>query len=130
MNEQTMDRSLRLARVAGVAYLLVIVAGIFAEFVVRSRLIVHGDAAATAANITASESLFRFGVVGDGVELRQPLEVARELGAHQPADAVGRDLPGQHHEDDCRRVRLGCHGPLVVMSIIAFIAGSSSIVAG
>ncbi|MCB0174425.1 MAG: DUF4386 domain-containing protein, partial [Anaerolineae bacterium] len=53
------------ARVAGVLYLTIIVAGIFAEFVVRQSLIVPGDATATASNIMASEGLFRLGIAGD-----------------------------------------------------------------
>jgi hypothetical protein len=51
------------ARVAGLLYLI---ANLFAPFTLLylpSRFIVPGDAAATAANITASESLFRFGIV-------------------------------------------------------------------
>ena len=53
------------ARVGGWLYLIVIVAGIFAEFFVRSKLIVSGDATATAHNIMASESLWRLGFAGD-----------------------------------------------------------------
>ncbi len=53
------------ARVAGVLYLTIIIAGIFAEFFVRQSLIVPGDAAATANNIMASEGLFRAGIAGD-----------------------------------------------------------------
>jgi hypothetical protein len=53
------------ARVAGILYLIVIIAGAFAEFFVRSRLIVPGDAAATAGNIMASQWLFRIGFVSD-----------------------------------------------------------------
>jgi hypothetical protein len=52
------------ARVAGFLSLLVIVFGIFAEFV-RQSLIVPGDAATTVNNIMASESLFRLGFVID-----------------------------------------------------------------
>ena len=51
------------ARVAGFLYLI---ANLFAPFTLLylpSRFIVRGDAAATAANIIASESLFRFGIV-------------------------------------------------------------------
>lgn len=55
----------RVARLAGLLYLTIIVAGIFAEFVVRSSLIVSGDAAATAENIMASAGLFRAGIAGD-----------------------------------------------------------------
>jgi hypothetical protein len=53
------------ARVAGALYLI---ANIFAPFTLLylpSRFIVRGDAAATAGNIMASESLFRFGIVGN-----------------------------------------------------------------
>jgi hypothetical protein len=50
----------RSARAAGGLYLLIIAAGIFAELVVRNRLIVPGDAARTAANILASEQLYRW----------------------------------------------------------------------
>jgi hypothetical protein len=52
------------ARVAGLMYLGNIITGVFAQ-VVRSTLIVPGDAAATAKNIMASEWLFRFGFVSD-----------------------------------------------------------------
>jgi len=51
------------ARIAGGLYLIVIVGGIFAEIFVRGRLIVHGDAAATAYNIQAHELLYRLGFV-------------------------------------------------------------------
>jgi hypothetical protein len=53
------------ARTAGALYLLVILAGMFAEFFVRSTLVVRDDAAATAAKIAASEQLFRLGFVAD-----------------------------------------------------------------
>jgi hypothetical protein len=49
------------ARVAGFLYLIVIVGGIFAEVFVRGRLVVHGDAAATAHNIVTHELLYRLG---------------------------------------------------------------------
>lgn len=52
------------ARIAGVLYLIITVAAIFAHMVIPGQLIVPGDAAATAVNITNSESLFRFGLVG------------------------------------------------------------------
>jgi hypothetical protein len=51
------------ARIAGGLYLIVIVGGIFAEIFVRGRLVVHGDAAATAQNIQAHELLYRSGFV-------------------------------------------------------------------
>ena len=52
------------ARIAGFMYLGNIITGIFAQ-VVRSTLIVPGDAGATASNIMAYELLFRFGFVSD-----------------------------------------------------------------
>jgi hypothetical protein len=57
--------SLGSARLAGVLYLAIIVFGIFAEVVVRSRLIEFDDATATAANILDSERLFRAGFAAD-----------------------------------------------------------------
>jgi len=49
------------ARIAGLLYLIVIVGGIFAEVIVRGRLVVPGDAAATAHNIVTHELLYRLG---------------------------------------------------------------------
>jgi len=57
--------ALRIARTAGVFYVVTILAGLFAEIFVRGRLIVPGDAAATAQNILASETLFRLGFTAD-----------------------------------------------------------------
>ena len=53
------------ARVAGVLYLIVFLIAPFAEFFVRQELIVAGDPAATAANITSAETLFRAGFATD-----------------------------------------------------------------
>jgi hypothetical protein len=53
------------ARLAGFLYLVYIVVSILADVFGRSRLIVSGDAVATAQNIAASEWLFRLGFVGD-----------------------------------------------------------------
>jgi hypothetical protein len=52
------------ARLAGVLYLVITVAAIFAHFVIPEQFIVTGDAAATAANIAADAATFRFGTVG------------------------------------------------------------------
>jgi hypothetical protein len=54
------------ARLAGVLYLLITVLSIPVHFVIPAQLIVAGDAAATANNITASTGLFRMGI---GAEL-------------------------------------------------------------
>jgi hypothetical protein len=53
----------RAAKVAGFAYLLSLPFVIFAHFGISARLIVTGDAAATARNILAHERLFRIGIV-------------------------------------------------------------------
>jgi hypothetical protein len=51
-----------LARIGGMLYLIIIVLGLFGEMFVRKKLIVSGDAAATAANLKSQESLWRFGI--------------------------------------------------------------------
>jgi Domain of unknown function (DUF4386) len=51
------------ARIAGALYLIIIVTAMFAEMFVRERLVVYGDAAATATNILAHEALYRYGGV-------------------------------------------------------------------
>ena len=52
------------ARIGGMLYLLIIAAGLFAELV-RDRLVVPGDAAATASNITVHAFMFRVGIAAD-----------------------------------------------------------------
>ncbi|MFN0150145.1 MAG: DUF4386 domain-containing protein [bacterium] len=64
------------ARLCGVLYLYIIVAGMFAELFVRSRLIVPTDAAATATNIMAKESVFRLGFSGELLHLAFDVVVA------------------------------------------------------
>src|SRR5216683_7587393 len=51
-------------RFAGLLYVLFSIPGFFAMGYVPSKLIVHGNAAATASNIAASETLFRLGIAG------------------------------------------------------------------
>ena len=57
----------RISRIAGLLYLLIFIISPFSFFFVRSSIIVPGDATATAANLTASESLFRMGIAGDSL---------------------------------------------------------------
>ena len=53
------------ARIGGLLYLIIIVAGITGELFVRGSMVVSGDAAATANNVVASPLLWRAGIAGD-----------------------------------------------------------------
>jgi hypothetical protein len=60
-----MNSPKRLARFAGVLYLLVGIFGGFAEGYVEPKMYVAGNAAATAGNVVANAGLVRMGVVAD-----------------------------------------------------------------
>jgi uncharacterized protein DUF4386 len=60
-----MHSTKRTSRIAGLLYLVNAITGFFSIVYVPSRLIVNGNAAATAANILASERLFRIGIVSE-----------------------------------------------------------------
>ena len=53
------------ARAAGLLYVLAAVVGVLRLLYIPSALFVHGDATATANNIAAHESLFRWGIVSE-----------------------------------------------------------------
>ena len=53
------------ARIGGFLYLFIIAVGILGELLVRERLRVEGDPAATASNVLGSETLVRVGLAGD-----------------------------------------------------------------
>lgn len=64
----TADSAQKYARVAGVLFLISLLAGAFGEMYVPSKLIVSTDAAATAANLKSSDVLFRLGFASYLVE--------------------------------------------------------------
>ena len=63
MHDRPLSQSM--VRIAGGLYLGTIVAGIYAEMVVRGSLMVRDNAAATAQAITQAEPLFRAGLMAD-----------------------------------------------------------------
>jgi hypothetical protein len=58
-----MHPTVKAARIAGVIYLSMIFTGPFSLIYVPGKLIVRGDATATAANVLAHDTMFRFGIV-------------------------------------------------------------------
>jgi hypothetical protein len=64
------------ARMAGVLYLASIVVGSLAELFVKDKLVVSGDAAATAANIMGHELLFRVSAAAQLIELMGTLALS------------------------------------------------------
>ncbi len=66
MEEHPMEASPRvLSRIGGALYLIMIVLGMLGELFVRGRIVVWGDATATAANLKSMESLWRFGIASE-----------------------------------------------------------------
>ena len=83
----------RLARRAGLLYALVALIAPIGLFYVPGRLIVHGDAAQTAARIAAAPGLLRLGI---GTELlHQAIEVWLTLALFELFRPVGRSLSRQ-----------------------------------
>jgi hypothetical protein len=55
----------RYARIGGMAYLVIIIAGLIGEMFIRNPNIVSGNAEATANHILANRQLWRLGIAGD-----------------------------------------------------------------
>ena len=55
----------RYARIAGIAYLAIILLGMFGEIAVRGTLVIAGNPAATLEAIAQAQPLWRAGIVGD-----------------------------------------------------------------
>src|SRR5216684_3477402 len=78
------------ARIAGLLFLISLVAGGFGELYVPTVLIVSGDPTATAKNIVASDSLFRMGFASYLVEAI--CDIALTLILYVLLRPVGREL--------------------------------------
>jgi len=66
MTSRTIETSPQVyARIGGILYLMIIIAGALGEIFIRGKLIVSGDAMSTANNIMAAQSLWRIGIAGD-----------------------------------------------------------------
>ncbi len=78
------------ARVAGLLYLLANVPAPFALVFLPAQLIVRGDAATTASNILASESLFRLAIVG--LLFNSIVNIFLVLALYQLLNVVNRNM--------------------------------------
>jgi hypothetical protein len=74
-----MSRITNPGRLAGVLYVVTSIFGFFAMGYVPNKLIVHGDATATANNLTASETLFRLGIASQLIGMAGFIFVALAL---------------------------------------------------
>ena len=76
MNIVIDDDTLKIARIAGFLYLLIIVLGLSSEVLIRGNLIVPGNALVTIENILASNALFKAGFVADSIMLLSDVAIA------------------------------------------------------
>lgn len=91
MLQERVVRSPRaLARLCGLLYLITIVVGIFDEAIVKGRIVVPGNAMATAANLRSMEFLWRLGIIGELVMVLCTIVVAYIL--YVLLRPVSRDL--------------------------------------
>lgn len=75
MGKGKKSRYIKYAKVAGALYLVIIAAGLFSEFFVRSKIILQ-DSAATIENITLFQSLYRAGFVSDTLMVTADIIIA------------------------------------------------------
>ena len=74
--DPSMNREKAIARRAGVLYLIIIAAGIFAQMFVRNAIAVPFDATATVANLQDGAQLFRTGIAADVVMILADIALA------------------------------------------------------
>jgi len=86
----TINSTKKAARVAGLLYLATCIPAPFSLLYVPGKLIVSGNAAATAANILASEGMFRLGIAGQLVSAIAFLFAVRAL--HRLLQGVDKRL--------------------------------------
>lgn len=63
--ETNLNSQKKTARLAGLLYLIWVITGIYGIFFISPKIIVQGDAVATAKNILSNEFLFRTGIIND-----------------------------------------------------------------
>jgi hypothetical protein len=75
--DRTVDMSPRTkGRFAGAVYLLYVIAGVIAQAIISDRLVVFSDAARTASNILANQSMYRLGFTVYLVEMAGQIATA------------------------------------------------------
>ena len=126
MTDRTIRTSPQLyARIAGVLYLINIACGIFGELFVRGKLIVPGDAAATAHAIVASEFLFRCGVAGDLI--MHITDVPLAVLFYVLLKPVSRDLSALSALFGMLQTAILCANKLNLVTVLLLLGGTNSL---
>jgi len=109
------------ARVAGFLYLMLLPAP-FGLIYVPSRLVVSGDAAATASNIMASESLFRLGIVSN--LLVQIVNIFVVLALYQLLKPVNKNMASLMAIFVLVGVSIGMLNELTQLAVLRLLSGA------
>src|ERR1700674_5538433 len=104
MTQRITETSPRLkARITGMFYLFTILTGIFAQGFVSGRLVVDGDATATATNILTHRTLFQWGFAVYLIEMA--CQVAMTALFYDLLKPAGRSLSFRLCTTICKNVR-------------------------